>query len=114
MKQPEGYDDRTECVYKLKYSLYGLKQSTRCWNHRFVNFIKKQEIKCSSVDPYLFTQQRNGNKLIVVIYVDDYSWIFEQFFGNTDSTNKEWIHFHNSTYAYSERILEKFKMAKSK
>lgn len=47
MKQPEGYDDGTGRVCKLKRNLYGLK-APRYWNHRFVNFFKKQEMKSSS------------------------------------------------------------------
>lgn len=70
MKQPEGYDDGTGRVCRLKRSLYELKQAPHCWNRRFVNF-KKQEMKCSSADPCLFTRERNGKKLIVIIYVDD-------------------------------------------
>lgn len=71
MKQPEGYDDRTGRVCNLKRSLYGLKQTPRCWNRLFTDFIKKQEMKCISADPCLFIRKRNGKKLIVVIYVDD-------------------------------------------
>lgn len=32
MKQPEGFTDNPNLVCKLKKSLYGLKQSPRCWN----------------------------------------------------------------------------------
>lgn len=32
MQQPEGFDDGIERVCKLKRSLYGLKQSSRCCN----------------------------------------------------------------------------------
>ena len=35
MRQPEGFveDGKEHLVCKLKHSLYGLKQSPRCWNH---------------------------------------------------------------------------------
>jgi hypothetical protein len=32
MKQPEGFEDGTNRVCKLKKRLYGLKQAPRCWN----------------------------------------------------------------------------------
>lgn len=71
MRQPKGYNDETGRVCKLKRSLYGLKQSPRCWNRRFTDFIKKQKMKRSSANPCLFTRKKNDKKLIIVIYVDD-------------------------------------------
>lgn len=40
MKQPIGFDDGSERICKLQKSLYGLKQSSRCWNRKFTEFIK--------------------------------------------------------------------------
>lgn len=71
MKQPEGYDDGTNNVCKLKRSLYGLKQAPRCWNKRFGNFLVRKGFKVSEADPCLFIRRRNGKKLILVLYVDD-------------------------------------------
>jgi hypothetical protein len=71
MKQPEGYDDGSGRVCKLHRSLYGLKQAPRCWNKRFVNFIEKQGLNCSSSDPCLFYRRYEGKKLLIAIYVDD-------------------------------------------
>ena len=31
MRQPEGFNDRTDRVARLLRSLYGLKQAARCW-----------------------------------------------------------------------------------
>jgi len=41
MPQPEGFidPDHPDYVCKLKKSLYGLKQSARCWNQTLDNFL---------------------------------------------------------------------------
>lgn len=71
MNQPEGFDDGSGRVCRLKGSLYGLRQSPRCWNQRFTDFLKRQELVTSTADPCLFIRNRNGKRLIVAIYVDD-------------------------------------------
>ena len=42
MQQPPGYEvpGKEKLVYKLKKSLYGLDQSSRCWNKSFHDFIQ--------------------------------------------------------------------------
>jgi hypothetical protein len=71
MQQPEGYADGSQKVCRLKKSLYGLKQSPRCWNRRLVSFMVTNGFTESAADPCLFVQKSNGTKLIVVVYVDD-------------------------------------------
>lgn len=71
MKQPEGYNDGSKRVCKLKRSLYGLKQAPRCWNKRLVNYLIKIGFKVCEADPCLFARDRNNKKLILVLYVDD-------------------------------------------
>jgi hypothetical protein len=65
MHQPVGFDDGSARVCKLKRSLYGLKQVPRCWNQRFVDFMKKRRLKISTAGPCLFVCQRKGKKLTV-------------------------------------------------
>lgn len=71
MKQPQGYEDGTSKVCLLKRSLYGLKQAPRCWNKRLGDFLRGHGFKASDADPCLYVRERNGKKLILVIYVDD-------------------------------------------
>lgn len=71
LEQPEGFNDGTGRVCRLKKSLYGLKQSPRCWNKRFMQFIKKVGLKSSTADPCLFYRNCGKRSLYVVIYVDD-------------------------------------------
>ncbi|UYV74792.1 hypothetical protein LAZ67_12001004 [Cordylochernes scorpioides] len=71
IKQPEGFNNGTDLVWKLKKSLYGLKQSPRCWNQKIVNFMKERCLKESTADPCLFFRKTNDQLLIIAIYVDD-------------------------------------------
>ena len=137
MIQPDGYSDGTPKVCKLKKSLYGLKQSPRCWNKRFVNFMSSVGLIESNADPCLFVRKTKTSKLIVVIYVDDGlvtgtdETEIEEFlnglkteFKITVSTAQQYlgiqivvtpdgsILLHQE--AYARKILEKFGMAEAK
>ena len=43
LEQPPGNTDENQpnAVLKLHRSLYGLKQSPRCWNEKFTSFLKE-------------------------------------------------------------------------
>lgn len=69
MKQPEGFSNNTNQVCKLQKSIYGLKQSSRCWNEKFTDFLIKMGLKPSDADPCIFIN-RYGT-VILGIYVDD-------------------------------------------
>jgi hypothetical protein len=71
MRQPEGYRDGSTKVCKLNRSLYGLKQSPRCWNKRFSQFLQKHNLIVSDADPCLFYRNDEKGKMFVVLYVDD-------------------------------------------
>ncbi|GFT87141.1 retrovirus-related Pol polyprotein from transposon TNT 1-94 [Trichonephila clavipes] len=71
MKQPEGFKDGSGRVCKLKRRLYGLKQSPRCWNKCFGQFLTDLGFKASEADPCLYIRERKGRKLLIVLYVDD-------------------------------------------
>ena len=70
MKQPPGFDDGTDRVCRLKKSLYGLKQASRCWNITFVSELRRLQLKQCRSDPCVFVRS-SSPLLIVGIYVDD-------------------------------------------
>jgi hypothetical protein len=71
MEQPEGFTTDKSKVCLLKKSLYGLKQSPRCWNQRFSEFIKKNGFIQSNADPCLFISNNQKEIQMLAIYVDD-------------------------------------------
>jgi hypothetical protein len=54
LDQPEDFDHASGRLCQLKRSLYGLKQTARCWNKRFFSFMEKAILKNSTADPCLF------------------------------------------------------------
>lgn len=74
MNLPQGFNKSPiDKVCLLKKSLYGLKQASRCWNKKFVQCLKKFNLKASPADPCVFiSQDKDDNeKLFLVIYIDD-------------------------------------------
>ena len=72
MDIPKGLNDINDGhVLLLKKSLYGLKQSPRCWNIKFTNFMLKHSFTQSENDLCLFTKVIRSEMLIIGVYVDD-------------------------------------------
>ena len=78
MSQPEGFVDPDHPDYecKLKKSLYGLKQSARCWNQTLDNFLVTNGSRRSPADEciYVKTVRRDDGFIsfvILAVYVDD-------------------------------------------
>ena len=75
LDQPEGYckqsDNGSKLVWKLKKSLYGLKQSGRNWNELFHTFLSSDGFKQSLSDTCVYTKLTNESIIIVIIWVDD-------------------------------------------
>ncbi len=73
MKQPKGFivPGREELVRRLKKSIYGLKQSPRCWNLLLDSELKEIGFTQSSYDPYIYYKKESGNMLIIGVHVDD-------------------------------------------
>ena len=72
MKQPEGYvvKGKENLVCKLKKSIYGLKQSPRCWNSVLDQFLKKIGFVQATSDPCLYIASE-GELFLIAVYVDD-------------------------------------------
>ena len=71
LQQPEGFDDGTGRAWQLYKSLYGLKQSSRCWYLALREVLKAAGFRVSSADPALFLREVVGVAIWVAVYVDD-------------------------------------------
>ena len=73
MEQPSGYvkEGQEHMVCKLKRSLYGLKQSSRCWSNVFKSHMDSTGFKQSDADPCIFVKGEKDDLTIVAVYVDD-------------------------------------------
>nr|QHA33696.1 Gag-Pol polyprotein [Atrato Retro-like virus] len=73
MKQPPGYviSGKESHVCRLRRSIYGLKQSARCWNKKLSGVLQKMGFTANSADPCLFIRIGNNRKVYLLVYVDD-------------------------------------------
>ena len=72
MYQPEGFIARGQehLVCKLKRSLYGLKQSPRCWNSVLDCHLKSMGFVQTTSDPCIYVSTE-GEMFVIAVYVDD-------------------------------------------
>ena len=68
---PEGSDIPADKVLHLRKSLYGLKQSPRCFNKAFDTWLQSQHFAPASADPCLYTRRQGGNLIMLSVHVDD-------------------------------------------
>ncbi|CAL0332892.1 unnamed protein product [Lupinus luteus] len=74
VQQPPGYiiEGKEHLVYKLSKALYGLKQAPRAWNKRIDSFLFKQQFEKCEVEHGVYVKEsRDGNLVIICLYVDD-------------------------------------------
>lgn len=74
MKQPKGFAAKGQehLVCRLKKSLYGLKQSPRCWNQTLDARLKVMGFQQSTSDPCIYTSESKSDGIfILAVYVDD-------------------------------------------
>ena len=73
MQQPEGFvkrpgEEHLPC--KLEKSLYGLTQSSRCWNKVFKESVERLGFTQASADPCVFIR-KTDTLTIIVVHVND-------------------------------------------
>jgi hypothetical protein len=109
MEQPENFVDHQYPgrVWKLKRSLYGLKQSPRIWNETISQFLISIGFKQLESDNSIFCKQEGEDISIILLYVDDLllfsnqkqlikwmeSKLFERFKMNTISDGGKFLGF---------------------
>lgn len=70
MRPPPGLEIGGR-VLKLKKSLYGLKQAARIWNQAFHESLTLRGFEQNSFDPCVYSFERNGAVIHLVVHVDD-------------------------------------------
>ncbi|CAI7818951.1 unnamed protein product, partial [Closterium sp. NIES-54] len=71
MAQPEGFDDGSGRVLRLKKALYGLKQAPRQWYLKLREVLEEIGFTPSSADHSLFMLGEGEQRSFMVVYVDD-------------------------------------------
>ena len=71
MKQPEGYIEDSSLVYKLRKSLYGLKQAQRAQYSKMDAFLMSHKFERCRSNYNVYMQKKEGSFLLIMLYVDD-------------------------------------------
>lgn len=71
VRQPQGYDDGTNRVLKLRKSLYGLRESPRRRYECFNESMLKLGFKRCEYDYCLYIKRSNGDCVYILLFVDD-------------------------------------------
>lgn len=70
LRPPPGFEQRNK-VYKLKKSLYGLKQAANVWNKTLHNVLVKNGCEQDSTDKCLYKKSSGGKVCYLLVHVDD-------------------------------------------
>ena len=73
MTQPEWFvcPEEPEKVCKLQRSIYGLKQASRSWNHRFDEVVKEFGFLQNPDEPCVYKKVSGSTIVFLVLYVND-------------------------------------------
>ncbi|KAL8091426.1 hypothetical protein AgCh_033880 [Apium graveolens] len=69
--QSTTHNPKTNLVYKLKKSMYGLKQAPKMWFCKLSDTLLCDDYVQSKCDPSLFTKTTTSSITLILIYVDD-------------------------------------------
>ena len=71
MKQPQVFATNPSLVYRLKKSLYGLRQAPKAWYAKIDGFLLSLSfVQCKS-DPNVYLNLIHGFLMNIILYVDD-------------------------------------------
>jgi len=71
IKIPQGLNGEPGTVLKLNKSLYGLKQSPRCWHHALTTALKEIGLTPCHSDPCLYFSSDKSKPMFLYAHVDD-------------------------------------------
>jgi hypothetical protein len=71
VEQPPMINDGTDQVWRLKKSLYGLKQSGRKWYEKLVELLNRLGFNRAGYDPALFVRHLSNQIQYIFVWVDD-------------------------------------------
>ena len=71
MEPPEGSGIGPDKVLRLNKTLYGLKQSPRCFNNKLDKWLRSQDLVPSIADPCLYIRRHGEDVLLLSVHVDD-------------------------------------------
>eukprot|EP01018_Ginkgo_biloba_P007448 Gb_23452 [translate_table: standard] len=73
MQQPKGFEvkGKEKLVCRLDKALYGLKQAPRAWYIKIDEHLRGSGFQRSASDPNLYIKKKDGDLVILVVYVDD-------------------------------------------
>ncbi|CAI7767574.1 unnamed protein product [Closterium sp. NIES-54] len=76
VRQPEGFDDGTGRVDRLRKALHGLKQAPRAWNEEIGTTLIAAGFDRSACDEALYIRFVDEEPVYVLVYVDDLLLVF--------------------------------------
>jgi len=71
LEPPEGSDIPSDHVIRLRKSLYGLRQSPRCFNQAFDKWMREDGFTSTRADPCLYIRRKHDHTIMVSVHVDD-------------------------------------------
>ena len=75
LEQPQGFEKTSETgeklVYKLKKSIYGLKQSGRNWYKLLNDLLEENNFVRNVSDNCVYRREKQDKKVILIMWVDD-------------------------------------------